>query len=138
MATIYADRAFVSVNGAKIADLQSARLRQNFNAKAVPSMTEDEFNKGFVQGNRDIDISLEIAMQNTLSRPKLEGLPFKTADIQLTFVVGADHFVAHGLFPKDVEDSAPGIGSEAKTSFNFGALKIVDAVGNSVLFNVQL
>lgn len=138
MATLYADRAFISVNGARIADVQSASLKQNLNAKPVPSMTQDRFNKGFTKGNTDIDIELGIAVQNTLSRPKLESIPYETADVQLTFVVGADQYVATGLFIKDVTDDASGIGEEVKTKFNFGALKVTDAVGNSVLFNLSL
>lgn len=138
MATLYADRAFISVNGARIADVQNASLKQNFNAKPVPSMTQERFNKGFTKGNVDIDIELGIAVQNTLSRPKLESIPFDTSDVQLTFVVGADQYVATGLFMKDTTDDAAGIGEEVKTKFTMGALKVTDAVGNSVLFNLSL
>lgn len=138
MSTVYADRAFITVNGAKVFDLQSASLKQNLNAKAVPNMTEDGHNTGFVQGNKDIDIMLQIAVQNTLARPKLETIPFKTSSVQLTFVVGGDQYVATGLFLKDVEDNAGGIGDEVKATFNLGALKVTDAVGNSVLFNLSL
>lgn len=138
MATLYADRAFISVNGAKIADVQSASLKQNFNAKPVPTMTNDRFNRGFVKGNVDIDIELSIAVQNSLARPKLETIPFEDNDVQLTFVVGADQFVATSLFMKDVFDDSSGIGEEVKTKFSLGALKVTDAVGNSVLFNLSL
>lgn len=135
---LYADRAFISVNGAKIADVQSASLKQNLNARPVQSMTQDRYNKGIVKGNVDVDITLEVAVQNTLARPKLETVPYETADVQLTFQVGADQYVAKGLFMKDVTDNSSGIGSEVKTTFNMGALKVIDAVGNSVLFNLQL
>lgn len=138
MATVYADRAFISVNGSKIADVQSCSLKQNFNAKPVNTMTVDRFNTGFVQGNTDIDIDLSIAVQNTLARPKLETIPFKTSNVQLTFVRGADQFVATGLFMKDTTDDAAGIGEEGKARFTMGALKVVDAVGNSVLFNFNV
>lgn len=138
MATKYADRAYVSINGARFADLQSASLKQNKNARAVPSMTPDGYNRGYVQGNTDIDITMQIAVQNQLSRPKLEALDYENNDIQLTFVVGADQYIATGLFNKDVEDSAGGVGDEVKTTFNFGALRVTDAVGNSVLFNLSL
>lgn len=135
----YADRAFISVNGAKIFDVQSASLKQNLNARPVPSMTQDRFNRGVVQGNTDIDITLQIALQDTLARPKLESIPFTESDVQLNFVVGADQFVATGLYLKDVDDNAGGIGDEVKTTFNLGALKLVDAVGNvAQLFNIQL
>ncbi len=138
MATKYCDRAFISINGAKIADLQSASLKQNHNAKVVPSMTNDGFNRGFVQGNRDIDISLQIAVQNTLARPKLEAIDYEANDVQITWVAGAETFVATGVFLKDNDDNAGGIGDEVKASFNFGALKISDGVGNSTLFNLTL
>lgn len=121
-----------------MADIQSASLKQNKNARVVPSMTPDGFNRGFVQGNTDIDITFQIAVQNQLSRPKLEAIDYENNDVQLTFVVGADQYIATGLFNKDTEDNAGGIGDEVKATFNFGALKVTDAVGNSALFNIEL
>lgn len=138
MSTKYADRAFISINGTRIGDIQSASLKQNKNAKAVPSMTNDGFNRGFVQGNTDIDITLSLAVQNKLSRPKLEAIDYENNDVQLTFICGAELFVATGLFDKDAEDNAGGVGEEVKTTFNLGALKLVDQVGNSSLFNINL
>jgi len=139
MATVYADRAFISVNGAPMIDIQSASLKRNFNAKAVPSMTPDKFNRGFVQGNTDIDIDVEVAVQNTLPSPKLESLPFATADVALTFVCGADQYVASGLFMKTTDENASGIGTEVKKTFSLGAIKLVDSVGNvASVFNIQL
>lgn len=126
------------MNGSRIADVQSASLKQNHNRKAVPSMTSDGFNRGFVQGNRDIDISLNLAVQNKLSRPKFDGIDYEANDVQLTFVVGSEIFVATGLFLKDNDDNAGGVGDEVKASFNFGALKVMDAVGNSSLFDLEL
>lgn len=138
MAVKYADRAFISINGARLADVQSASLKQNLNARVVPSMTQDGFNRGYVQGNRDIDVTLTLAVQNQLSRPKLEGIDYENNDVQLTFIVGAEQFIATGLFLKDVDDSAGGVGDEVKSTFNFSALKLQDAVGNSALFNLAL
>lgn len=138
MAVKYADRAFISINGARLADVQSASLKQNLNARVVPSMTQDGFNRGYVQGNRDIDVTLTLAVQNQLSRPKLESIDYENNDVQLTFIVGAEQFIATGLFLKDVDDSAGGVGDEVKSTFNFSALKLQDAVGNSALFNLAL
>lgn len=138
MSTKYADRAFISVNGAILGDVQSASLRQNENARVVPTMTPDGFNRGFVKGNKDIDISLTMAVQNQLARPKLEAIDYEANDVQLTFICGAELFVATGLFLKDTEDNAGGVGDEVKASFNLGALKLQDAAGNSALFNLSL
>lgn len=138
MATKYADRAFISINGTRLSDIQSASLKQNQSAKEVPSMTPDGRNRGFVQGNKIIDITLALAVQNKLSRPKLEAIDYEANDVQLTFICGAELFTATGLFNKDVEDNAGGVGEEVKSTFNFGALDLKDAVGNSVLFNLSL
>lgn len=138
MAIKYADRAFISINGARLADIQSASLRQNKNAREVPSMTPDGFNRGFVQGNTVIDITASIALQNLLSRPKLEAIDYENNDVQLTFQCGSELFIATGLFLKDADDNAGGVGDEVKTTFNFGALRLQDAVGNSSLFELDL
>jgi len=134
----YADRAYLSVNGARLADVQSATLRQNKNARVVPSMTNDGFNRGFVQGNTDIDITATIAVRNLEPRPKMESIDYETNDVQLTFVVGADQYIATGLFLKDADDNAGGVGDEVKTTFNFGAVKVTDAIGNGTLFDIGL
>jgi hypothetical protein len=102
-------------------------------------MTPDQFNRGFVVGNTDIDIDVEIAVENTLASPKIESLPFKTANIGLVFVCGADQYVATGLFMKNTDQNASGIGSEVKKHFAMGAIKLVDSVGNAAsIFNIQL
>lgn len=135
MATKYADRAFISINGVPVVDVQSASLKQNRNAKPVPSMTPDQWNRGFTQGNTDVDITLQIAVENTLARPKFEAIDYETNNVQLTFIEGVDQFIATGLFLKDLDDNAGGVGEEVKTTFNFGALRVTDAVGNSSLFD---
>ena len=138
MSTRYADRAFISLNGARVADVQSAQLKQNHNRKVVPSMTNDGFNRGFVQGNRDIDVTVQIAVQNKLARPKFESIDYEANDVQITFIVGSEQFIATGVFLKDNDDNSGGVGDEVKTTYNFGALKLQDAVGNSSLFNLSL
>ena len=127
----------MSVNGKRIVDLQSASLKQNNNARIVPTMTNDGFNRGFVQGNKDIDITFTVAVRNLEPRPKLESINFETNDVQLTFVVGAEQFICTGLFAKDSDDNAGGVGDEVKTSYNFGAVKVTDAIGNSTLFDIS-
>lgn len=138
MAQKYADRAFISINGTRVADVQSASLKQNRNAKAVASMTSDGFNRGFTEGNRDIDITLTVAVRNKEPRPKLDFIDYENNDVQLTFICGVEQFVATGLFLKDSDDNAGGVGDEVKSTFNFGALRLQDLVGNGSLFDIVL
>lgn len=138
MATKYADRAFISINGAPVIDVQSASLKQNHNAKNVPTMTPDGFDRGFTKGNTNIDVSLQLALDNNNPRPKFENIDYEANDVQLTFVVGSEQFVCSGLFLKDNDDNAGGVGDEVKSSFNFGAIRLTDAVGNGVLFGIDL
>lgn len=134
MATKYADRGFISVNGRPIIDVQSISLKQNFNAKQVKSMTPDGFDRGYVEGNVDVDVSCVTAVENLLASAKLEEIDYQANSVSLTAIFGADQYTVQSLFIKDVDESAPGVGEEVKKTFNFGALKVVDAVGNSVLF----
>lgn len=138
MATKYADRAFISINGTPVADVQSSQLRQNRNAREVPSMTRDGFNAGFVEGNKVIDVTLQLAVRNNDPRPKFDSIDYEANDVQLTYVVGSEQFIATGLFLKDSDDNAGGVGDEVKTTFNFGALRLTDAVGNGALFDLDL
>lgn len=139
MAAVYADRAYLSVNGVAVADIQSASVRQNHNARAVPTMTQNKFNRGFVQGNTDIDLSFTIATQKTLARPKLDQIDYEANDVQITFQVGADLFVLGGIFKKTTADDASGVGNEAKAAFEFGAITFTDAIGNAAaLFDLDL
>lgn len=139
MATVYADRAFLSVNGVALIDLQSSSLRQNFNSRPVDTMTPDNFNRGFVQGNTHIDIGFNVAVEQGLARAKVDQIDFKANDISITYEVGVDQFVALGCFKKDASDDSSGVGAESKFSMNIGATKLVDAVGNAVeLFDIQL
>lgn len=138
MAQQYADRAFISVNGARFADVETSSLRRNFNSRTVKTMTPDGNAAGFVKGNNEYDIDVKIAVQNQLSRPKMESIDYENNDVQLTYICGADQYSCLGLFPKNVDDDAPGVGDEAKCDFKFGCLKVIDTVGNSVLFNIAL
>jgi hypothetical protein len=138
MATKYADRAFVSVNGISVLDVEAADLKQNFNAKPVDTMTPDGTNRGFVEGNVHVDLMIRVAQRNKLARAKLEAIDYENNDVQCTFVCGAEHFTAQGLFRKDVAQSSSGVGQQATGTFNLGALRVLDGVGNSSLFNLSL
>ena len=134
MAIKYADRAFISVQGVRYADVQQASIRRNFNARPVKTMTRDGQNRGFVRGNVEYVINLVKPVEDLRAREKIEALDFEGSDVSVTLVFGADQYIAKGLFPMDAEDSAPGVGEEVKFTINFGALQLTDAVGNPVDF----
>lgn len=135
----YADRAFLSLGSTPILDLQTMSLKINKNSKAVDSMTRDGRNRGHVRGNLSVDIAATVAIEQQLARPKIDFIDYEANDLQLTIEIGADVFVVTGLFDKDSSTDAAGVGTEAKTSFNWGALNVTDAIGNAVeLFDIQL
>lgn len=137
MAMKYADRAVITVNGARLADVKSGSLKQDLSVKPVATMTDDGYNRGFVRGNKTIDISLQLAVQNKLSRPKLEFIDYENNDVQISWYCGAEVFTAIGVVLKTAGDDASGVGEEANASFEFMALKLIDQAGNSALFPIQ-
>lgn len=137
-AAVYADRAFVSFQGIELINIQRSSLRQDFGGKAVESMTPDRFNRGFLLGNRKITIGLTLAVEQTLARPKIDGIDFTAQDYAITYVVGANLWVATGLFPIDATDDSGGVGAESTFAINLGATRFTDAVGNPITFGVVL
>lgn len=137
MSVLYADRVFFSVNGVEVLDVESASLKQSDGTKAVPTMTRNRRNKGFVKGNREIDLSVAVAVQNKLGSPKLESIDYEANDVAVTFECGGDRYTAVGVAFVDAAQDGSGVGSEAKKSFNLKALDLVDQVGNSSLFDIS-
>lgn len=134
MSQLYADRAFLAMNGVEFQDVQTASLEMVFNAKAVNTMTRKPWNKGFVQGNTDINLDFTLAVQNALGTPKVDQLDYVGNNVSLNFQCGADIYTANNLFIKNAKMDASGIGDESKKTAQFGALSLVDSVGNSALF----
>lgn len=136
MSQIYADRGFISVNGVELIDVENITIKFNDGTKPVPTMTRNRRNKGFVKGNRECTASFSIAVQNKLSTPKIENVDFENLDAALTFEHGADRYSMISLDFADGDQSASGVGSEGKKTFNMVGTDIVDQVGNSALFQL--
>lgn len=136
MAMLYANRGFLSVNNQKLLDVVSIELKLNRNAKAVPTMTTDGFNIGIVQGQWEIDMNFEVAVEDQLSSPQLELIDWSTVSGQVTTAFGnnSDLWTLANIFMKDMTERAPGPGEEVRKVWNFGALKMLPGVGNSSLF----
>lgn len=123
MTTRYADRMFLTINTLPLVNLQSASVRRNKNARVVPSMTPDGFNRGFVQGNNDFDITAQVAVENLVSTPDLGSIDYQANNVEIHVLCGADLYVYTGVFMKDDEQNAGGVGDEVKKTWNFGAIK---------------
>lgn len=138
MGVLFIDRGYVSINGVEVLDVESIELKLADGTKFVPTMTRNRRNKGTVKGNRDINLSFAVAVQATLGTPKIESIDFNSQDVALTFEHGGDRYSCVGLDFVDVSQSASGVGSEGKKSFNMLATDVIDQVGNSALFNSSL
>lgn len=138
MGDLYADRGFISIGGVEVLDVVNITVKQSDGTKYVPTMNRKRRHKGYVKGNRDINISFGIAVQNKLGTPKIEDIDFDNQDVQLTFEHGADRLTVVGLNHTDVDQSASGVGSEGKKSWNMLGLDVIDQVGNSALFPTSL
>lgn len=135
MALQYASRGYISINNQKMVDVKRISYKITRGSKAVATMTPDGFNTGFTQGQYDIDLSFEVAVQDQLSRFKPELIDWASTNAQMTIQFGnnSDQFTFTNLFFVDVDESAPGPGEEITASFSFKALKIIDNVATSTL-----
>jgi len=137
MATLYADRGFISINGVEVLDVENISVKRSDGTKYVPTMTRNRRHKGTVKGNRDINVSFAVAVQNKLGTPKIEDIDFENNNVAMTFEHGADRYTLTGLDHVDDEQAASGVGTEGKKSFNMLATDIIDQVGNSALFQLS-
>lgn len=138
MGTLYADRGFVSVNGVPMVDVESITMNISDGTKFVPTMTRDRRYKGTVKGNRDIKLSVAVAVQNALGSPKLEQLDYQNNDVAITFEHGVDRYTLIGVDLVDSDQSASGVGSEGKKSFNLIARDVIVQVIDTPLFPTSL
>lgn len=138
MGTVYIDRGFLSLNGVELVDIENISLKMNDGTKAVPTMTRNRRNKGVTKGNREITTSFSVAVQSKLGTPKLEDIDYEENEIAMTFEHGGDRYTLTGGFMVDMDQSAPGVGSEGKKTWNMVFMDAIDQVGNSSLFNLSL
>lgn len=129
MSQMYADRIFVAVNGFEMIDVQSVQSKHNFNRKAVSTMSRNRRNRGHVQGNLEINLTIQVAVQNLVARPKFDSIDYEANDVAITCIFGAEQFTYLGCFLQDNDDNGSGVGNEVTASFNFGALDYKDPIG---------
>jgi hypothetical protein len=138
MGVLFIDRGRITINGTEVLDVENIEAKMSYGTKYVPTMTTNRRHKGTVKGNMDINLSFAVAVQSTLGSPKIENIDFNSQDVALTFQHGADRYTFTGLDFVDASQSAGGVGTEGKKSFNMLALDVIDQVGNSALFSTAL
>lgn len=138
MSQLYSDRGFLSINGVSVLDVESITVRMSDGTKHVPTMTRNRRFSGTVKGNREISCNFAIAVQNLLATPKIEQIDYQNNNVALTFEQGADIYTLVNMDFVDVEQSASGVGSEGKKTFNCIFLDMIQQVGNSALFPTSL
>lgn len=138
MSTLYADRGFISINGVEVLDVESITVRVSDGTKHVPTMSRNRRFTGTVKGNREISCNFAVAVQNNLASPKIEQIDYQANNVALTFQQGADIYTLINMDFVDVEQSAPGVGTEGKKTYNTIFLDMIQQVGNSALFPTKL
>jgi hypothetical protein len=138
VSTLYVDRGHISVNGNEVIDVESISMKMSDGTKHVPTMSRNRRFTGTVKSNREISASFSVAVQNKLGTPKLESIDYQSNDVAMTFEHGGDRYTLTGMDFLDMEQSAPGVGTEGKKSFNAIFLDCIDQVGNSSLFPTSL
>ena len=138
MSTLYADRGFISINGVEVLDVESITVRVSDGTKHVPTMSRNRRFTGTVKGNREISCNFAVAVQNSLASPKIEQIDYQANNVALTFQQGADIYTLVNMDFVDVEQSAPGVGTEGKKTYNTIFLDMIQQTGNSALFPTKL
>jgi hypothetical protein len=138
MSTLYADRGFIDINGVEVLDVESVSVKVSDGTKHVPTMTRNRRFNGTVKGNREVSCNFAVAVQNTLGSPKIEMIDYQNNNVNLTFQHGADIYTLVNMDFVDVDQSASGVGTEGKKSFNTIFLDIIEQTGNSALFPTSL
>lgn len=125
----YADRAFVTINGLAVADLQTANFTRTQNLTRVETMTRNKRSAGFKKGNLGLTGSLEVAIKKLVAAIDLAIIdPAK--EVNLVFEVGGDRYTIKDLAESDM--SMTGSVGDASKSINWEAIDIVNENGQSV------
>lgn len=126
---LYADRAFLEVNGNEVADCISADCSASENLSRQSTMTKNYRDAGFKKGNRTVNLKLTLAITRKQAQIDL-ALADEDADVNVVFICGGERYIA-----KDCAQSNMNLTSsvgDASKSLDLEALDLVNENGNSV------
>ena len=138
MGSKFADRAFISLNGIEVLDVQSARLSFNKSRQRVSTMTRNGQDAGFVEGNQAPEAQFSVAIRKLKGLPPLQSIDFGTNSVALVFEVGGNFFLVTDGWIEGPEIDASRVGGEATASYTFHGLALIDQHGSNVTDDIVL
>lgn len=132
---LFADRAFVAINGFEALYVKSADLESSESLQRVETMTRNRRTAGYRYGNKSVQLSLELEIERDKAQLDM-ALAKDTDDIQVVFICGGERYSAVG-----VRQSSMGVrGSvgDASKSIKLEALDLVNENGTSVNASISL
>ena len=135
MAKIYADRAFIEINGTEVADVESLDLTVSESLSRVETMTRNKRSAGFRKGNKVVNGSFTLAVESDRSQVNL-GLKDPSSTANLAFTMGGERFSVIDV--EEAEMSHSGSVGNATKTIRFEALDVVDENGRSRLADFGL
>ena len=135
MSKLFADRAFVSVNGFELLELENLDFTINPNLTRVETMTRNRQSAGFRFGNKAISLVLTLAVERDKAQINL-GLADPAKTVTIGMEMGGDKFTFTGIKQGELSGTAS-VGNATKT-LNLEALNVIDEKGNSRLSDLSL
>ncbi len=135
MSTLFADRAFVSMNGFEIAEIENIDYSFNPNLTRVETMTRSRKSAGFRKGNKAISLVLTLAIKNDEAQINL-ALKEPSNVLTVGVEMGGDKFAFIDVEQGEMSGTAT-VGTATKT-LNLEALDFVDEKGQSRLSDLSL
>jgi hypothetical protein len=132
---LYADRAFIQVNGNEVADCVSASCSADESVSPVDTMTRNYRSAGYKKGNKKVSLKLGLAITRKQAQIDM-ALADDDAEINIVFECGGERYIAKDCMQASMNmDASAG---EASKSLDLMALDLVDENGNSVNASISL
>lgn len=135
MAQLFADRAFVAINGFEVLEVENVDWTFNPNLTRVETMTRNRRSAGFRKGNKAVSLVLTLATKIDVSQINL-ALKNESDQVTVSVEQGGDTFTFVDVEQGEMSGTAS-VGNATKT-LNLEALDFVDENGNSRLGDLGL
>jgi len=132
---LFADRAFITINGFETAHVKTSNLKSSESLSRVSTMTRNRRDPGYKRGNKSIQISLTLEIEQQKAQIDL-AIADPTADVQLVYECGAERYNALGLAQSEM--TLDGSVGDANKQITLEALDLVNENGTSVNADISL